>query len=59
METLLNATIRLCYTTLSITMSELRARNVKASQAGVTDVKKSVEDKASDGSRRSGTGADE
>ena len=58
METLLNATIRLCYTTLSITMSELRARNVKPSKADVSDVKKSVEDKASDGTLRSGIGAD-
>ena len=57
--TLLNTTIRLSYTILSITMSELRARNVKPSQADVTDVKKSVEDKASDGIRRSGIGADE
>jgi len=57
--TLLNTTIRLSYTILSITMSELRARNVKPSQADVTDVKKTVEDKASYGTLRSGIGADE
>jgi len=57
--TLLNTTIRLSYTILSITMSELRARNVKPSQAGVTDVKTTVGDKASDGILRSGIGADE